>query len=240
MILGIVDIIILAILVAFAYLGFKRGVFQSLVAIVGFIEVICLSFWLKNYLGDFFVLNLPFTKYTFIPGGSVVLNVITYQAIAFVIVLVVLGLVYKILLIVTGVFEKLLRITIILGIPSKILGLIVGVLEGYIVVYLILFFVAQPFMRIDLLENSKFANTILKDTPILSGVAEDTFTIIDEIDETFKNNGDDHFDLKLTNLILKRNITSPKIMQQLVNDKKIEVAGIQEIIDNYKGGENID
>ena len=56
--MGIVDLFIIAILAAFALLGFKRGVFQSLVAFIGFIVVICLSYWLKNYLGDFFVLNL--------------------------------------------------------------------------------------------------------------------------------------------------------------------------------------
>ena len=134
--MNIVDIIILAILASFALLGFKRGVFQSLASFLGFIVVICLSYWLKNYLGDLLVLNLPFTEYTFIPGGSMVLNVVTYQSIAFIIMLIILGLAYKIILIFTGIFEKLLRITIILGIPSKILGLIVGVLEGFIVVYL--------------------------------------------------------------------------------------------------------
>ena len=55
-----------------------------------------------------------------------------------------------------------------------------------------------------------------------------------EIDETVKNNGDDHFDIKLTNLILKRNITDANVMQKLVDDKKIEVPGIQEVIDKYK------
>ena len=234
--MGIVDIIIIAILAAFALLGFKRGVFQSLVACVGFIAIVYLSYWLKNYLGDFFVLNLPFTEYTFIPGGSMVLNVITYQMIAFIIVLIVLGLVYKIVLIISGVFEKLLRITIILGIPSKLLGLIVGVLEGFVIVYLILFFVSQPFMRIDLLDNSKFAKPILKDTPILSEFANDTFEVINEIDETIKNNGGDHFDIKLTDLILKRNITSVDVMQKLVDNKKIEVDGIQKVINKYKEG----
>ena len=236
--MSIIDIVIIAILAAFALLGFKRGVFQSLVAVGGFIVIVCLSYWLKNYLGDFLVLNLPFSKYTFLPGGSIVLNVITYQMIAFIIVLVLLGLVYKIVLIVSGIFEKLLRITIVFGIPSKILGLIVGVLEGFIVVYLILFFVSQPFMRIDLLKNSSFAKTILKDTPIISNFANDTFEIINEIDETVKSNGEDHFDLKLTDLILKRNITSVDVMQKLVDDKKIEVEGIQEVINNYKGGNN--
>ena len=234
--MGIVDIIILAILVAFALLGFKRGVFQSLVACLGFIAVVCISYWLKNYLGDFLVLNLPFSKYTFIPGGSVVLNVITYQMIAFIIMLIILGLAYKIILVATGLFEKLLRITIILGVPSKLLGLVVGVLEGFIIVYMILFFVSQPFMRIDLLENSKFAKPILKDTPILKGFANDTFAIINEIDETMNSKDDEKFDLKLTDLILKRKITSASVMQELVDSKKIEVDGIQSIIDNYKNG----
>lgn len=232
--MGIVDIIILAILASFALLGFKRGVFQSLVAFVGFIAVICIAYWLKNYLGDFFVLNLPFTKYSFVPGGSMVLNVITYQSIAFVIVLVILGIVYKILLVITGIFEKLLKITIILGIPSKLLGLVVGILEGYIIVYLLLFFVSQPYLQLGILDNSKYAKVILTDTPVLSGIAEDTLTIINEIDDTVKNGGEENFDLKLTNLILKRNIESVDVMQELVDTKKIEVEGIQEVLDNYK------
>ncbi len=232
--MGIVDIIIIVVLLAFAVLGFIRGVFQSIVAFVGFIAVIYLAYWLKNYLGDFFVLNLPFSNYTFIPGGSVVLNVVAYQMLAFIIVLIVLGLIYKIVLIATGLFEKLLRITIILGIPSKILGLIVGVLEGFVVVYLVLFFISQPFIQADILSDSKYAETILKDTPLLSSFAEDTFEIIGEIDETVKNNGDDNFDLKLTDLIIKRKITSAEVMQKLVDDKKIEVEGIQEVIDKYK------
>ncbi len=232
--MDIVDIVIMAILISFAIIGFKRGVFQSLTAFVGFVAVICIAYWLKNYLGDFFVMNLPFTNYTFIPGDSVVLNIITYQSLAFLIMLVILGVIYKILLITTGFFEKILRVTVILGIPSKILGLIVGILEGYVIVYLLLFFISQPYLQFGLLDNSKYAKVILKDTPVLSNVAEDTFTIISEIDETLKNNDEENFDLKLTNLILKRNITSTDVMQKLVDNKKIEVDGIQEVIDNYK------
>lgn len=233
----IVDIIILVVLVAFAIIGFNRGVFQSLVAVVGFFAVIYISYLLKNVIGDFFVLNLPFTKYTFIPGGSFVLNVVTYELLGFAIALIVLGLIYKILLIISGVFEKLLRITIILGIPSKLLGMVVGVIEGFVVVYLVLFLLAQPFIRINLLENSKYAEKILRGTPVLSGFAENTFAVIHEIDETIKSGDDDNFDLKLTDLILKRNITSVDVMQKLVDDKKLEVDGIQEIIDNYKNNE---
>ena len=232
--MGIVDIIILVIIVAFAIIGFKRGVFQSLVTVVGFIAIIYLAYLFKNILGDFLVLHLPFNNYTFIPGGSYVLNVITYESIGFVLVLAILGIIYKILLIASGILEKLLKITIILGIPSKILGLIIGALEGYVIVYLALFFITQPYIRLDILDNSKYAKVILKDTPILSKFAENTFVIINEIDETIKSGDSNNFDLKLTDLVLKRKITSVDVMQQLVDDKKLEVPGIEDIINNYK------
>lgn len=236
--MGIVDIIILVIIVSFAIVGFKRGVFQSLVAIVGFLVVVYLAYLLKNYVGDFLVLNTPFTKYTFIPGGSYVLNVITYESIAFIVMLVILGIIYKILLVISGVFEKLLKITIILGIPSKILGLILGALEGFVIVYFALFALRQPFMRDNILEGSKYADVILKDTPVLSSFAEDTFVIIGEIEETIKTDDGSNFDLELADLVLKRNITSADVMQKLIDKKKLEIDGLQEIVDKYKSEEN--
>ena len=193
----IVDIVILLILLVFAAIGFKRGVFQSLVAVLGFFVVIYLAYTFKYFFGDFFVLNLPFTKYTFVPGGSMMLNVVAYESIAFVALLVILGVFYKILLIASGIFEKLLKITIVLGIPSKILGLIVGAVEGLVVVYFGLYVLTQPFIRVNVLENSKYAEKILKDTPILSGIAEDSLLIVNEIDETIKSGSEENFDLSL-------------------------------------------
>ncbi len=230
----IIDIIILVVIVAFAILGFKRGVFQSLVTVVGFILVIYLAYLLKNVLGDMMVLYLPFNKYTFIPGGSYVLNVVVYESLGFCVALIVLGLIYKIMLVVSGVFEKLLKITIVLGIPSKILGLIIGALEGYIIVYFILFLVTQPFIRLDILNNSKYAETILTKTPALSSFAEDSLAVVSEIDETIKSGKNDEFDLKLTDLILKREVASVDVMQKLVDNKKLSVEGLQGVIDNYK------
>ena len=51
--------IILVIILSFALVGLKRGVFQSLVAVLGFFGVIYLAYSFKNVFGDFFVLNLP-------------------------------------------------------------------------------------------------------------------------------------------------------------------------------------
>ena len=235
--MSIVDIIVLVILITFAIIGFKRGVLQSLIACIGFIIVIYAAYLLKNYLGDIFVLNLPFIDFKIGYNTSVVMNVIMYQTIAFVIMVIIFGLVYKFLLALSGIIEKLLKITIILGIPSKILGLIVGLLEGYIIVYLALFFVAQPYIKMDILNESKYAQTILTKTPILSGFANNTLDIITEINDTITSDKDDNFDLKLSDLILKNKVVNPSVMKKLVDSKKIKVNGIEEVINKYENNE---
>lgn len=235
--MSIVDIFILAVLVSFAIIGFRRGVINSLVAFVGFILVVCLSYLFKDILGDFFVLNLPFIKFSIVAGGSVVLNIVMYQMIAFIILLIIFGIIYKILLAITGFVEKILKITIILGIPSKILGLVVGLLEGYIIVYLLLFFAVQPYVSIGILDSSKYASTILNQTPILSDFSEKTLVIINEVHDTIKNKDDDDFDLKLTDLILKEKVASPELIQELVDSQKIKVDGIEKVINKYKKAE---
>ena len=238
--MSIIDIIILAVLASFAIIGFQRGVFKSLVSFVGFIIVICLAYLFKNILGDFFVLNLPFINFNISSNPSVVMNIVMYQTIAFIIILIILGIVYRILLTITGIFEKILKITIILGIPSKLLGLVVGILEGYIIVYLLLFFVVQPYIKMDILDNSSMSKTILNKTPLLSSFSEKTLNIINEVNETVKANSNENFDLKLTDLILKQKVVSANTMQKLVDNKKIEVDGIQEVIDKYKESDKQD
>lgn len=237
--MSIVDIFILVILATFAMIGFQRGVFKSLVSFIGFILVVCLAYLFKDILGNILIINLPFIKFTIGDNTSIILNIVMYQTIAFIVILIILGLVYKLLLAVTGVVEKILKLTIILGIPSKILGMIVGILEGYIIVYLLLFFAVQPYIKMDILDSSKYANTILNKTPLLSKFSENTLVIIDEVHDTFNAKEASDFDLKLTDLILKEKVASPKILQQLVDNKKIDIDGIQEVIDKYKNGDDL-
>ena len=232
--MDIVDIIILVILVSFAIIGFKRGVLHSLVSFLGFIIVIYVAYLLKNYLGDVFVTDLPFLSFKIGSFSSQVMNVVMYQTVAFMIMVVLLGLVYKAVVIMTGIIEKILKLTIVLGIPSKILGLIVGLLEGYIIVYLVLFFAVQPYIKMDILNNSSYAATILTKTPVLSSFAKNTMNVINEVNDLVKDKETKDFDLKLSELILKHNVTSAEVMQKIVDNKKITVNGIEEVIKKYK------
>lgn len=236
----IVDLIIVIFLLFFAILGFKRGFFKSLVMFLGFIIVIVLSYMFKNYLGDFLVLNLPFISFGNFMGGAITLNIIMYQALAFIIVLAIFSLAYKIIVTITGIFEKILKFTIILGIPSKILGLIVGIIEGYVIIYLVLFFLTQPFINLDILENSKYTKTILNDTPVISSIAENSLKVFNEVREVIEKKDNPNIDLEISDLILKEKVTSTDVMQKLVDKGKLKIDGIQNVIDKYKGDDSND
>lgn len=232
--MNFIDILIIIILLSFAVVGFKRGVFESLIMFVGAILVIVLSYSFKDIIGNFLLLNLPFINFGKFMGGAVTLNVILYQTIAFILTSVVFTLAYKFLVSITGIIEKILRFTIVLGIPSKLLGLVVGFLEGYIIVYVSLFILSQPFVNINILEGSTYATKIVNETPLLSSYMENSLEVFHEIEEVSKLKDGNEIDLKITDLILKHNVTKPSIMQELVDKKKIEVTGIQNVIDKYK------
>ena len=63
--------------------------------------------------------------------------------------------VFNIILWVTNLFEKLLKMTVILAIPSKILGFLLGLVEGYILVFALSFLLTQPALNIDVVQESK-------------------------------------------------------------------------------------
>ena len=227
------DLIIVFFLILCAVIGFKRGFFKSLITFAGFIFIIVLSYNLKNYLGDFLTLNLPFINFKQFMGGASTLNIVMYQAIAFLVILSILALVYKIIVAITGIFEKILKYTIILGIPSKLLGLVLGLLEGYVIVYLVLFFLTQPFLNLNVLENSNYASQILEKTPLISPVADASLKIINEINDLSKTENANELDLQIADIILKEKVTSKEVMQKLINQGKIKIEGIDTILNKY-------
>lgn len=237
--MSIVDAIIILLVLACGVAGFKRGVFKQLVTTVGFVLVVVIAFYLKNPVAEFLSLHLPF--FTF--GGSFAnvtsLNIILYQLISFILVVIVLEAILSILIKITGIIEKILKFTIIFGIPSKILGFVVGVVEGFIVVFLLLFFLKQPGFNLKIFDDSKLTDSILKSTPILSQVAGgfvDTFNDLSELgNDYYEQKMDDNtLNLKSIDVMLEHKIIPPDYVMKLVDNKKIDVVGIDSVINKYR------
>ncbi len=237
--MNIVDLIIIILILFGAVIGFKRGFTKSLVSAVGLIAIVVIAFLLKNPVSIVLYEHLPFFQFGGVIKGVTVLNIALYELLAFVIVLAVLGIVLKILMIATSIFERILTLTIILGIPSKILGAVIGALEWFILVFIGLYVLNMPVVNVKEIDNSTLAPKILNNTPILSGVIKDTNDVINEFASikdryTDKNVDTNEFNKETLELFLKYNVVSVDSVDKLIKDNKLKIDGIDEVLVKYR------
>ena len=232
--MNIIDIAIILIILGFGVLGAKRGVFKQLVTTLGFIIVVVLAFYLKNPLAEFLSLHLPFFEFNNAANASS-FNIMLYQAVAFIICVIILQGILNILIRVTGIFEKILKATIILGIPSKILGFLAGIIEGFVIVFLALFFLNQPSFKIDVVNDSKLSNKVLKKTPILSNISSSMVNTINDIYDLTKDDSNDQLlDLKSIEVMLKHKLITKDYVKKLIDADKIKITGIDSVLNKYE------
>ena len=236
--MSIVDAVIIGLMIFFGISGLKNGFFKQTVLTIGTILVFVLSYIFKDYLANFFSYNLPFFDYAGPFQGLEVINIILYQMLAFLILVVLLSSVLVVLLKITGVFEKILKFTIILGIPSKILGFILGLVEGYIVVFVALFFLNQPAVNIPLLNESKYKDVILTSSPGLSNLVKNTndtikemYDLVDNYNETKDAN---KFNLDSIDIMLNNKVITAEYVEKLIEKDKININGIETILNRYR------
>lgn len=237
--MNITDILIIVFILLGAVVGFKRGFTSSLVNFIGVILVVVIAYFLKNPVGDFLMSFCPFFAFDGIIKGVTVLNIAVYQIIAFILVFSILMIGLKVLLMATGILETILKFTIVLGIPSKILGAIVGLIENYIIVFFVLYLLSMPnFLEVGFIKESKYREPILKNTPILSGVAESTLEVLDEFkgltDKYEQSENSNEFNLETLDLFLKYRVVTVDTVKNLVESGKIKIEGIDAILDKYE------
>lgn len=222
----IIDIIIIILLCFGFLLGFVRGFTRELVNFLGLIVVLVLSFILKNPVSIFLYKNLPFFNFDGIFKDITVLNILLYEVIAFILIFAVLFVIFRILLIATKIFEKILKMTIILGIPSKILGGVLGVIEYIVYIFIAVYLLKLPMFNIALIRESKVANYIYNNTPILNIVCDKTLNIVKDVNllkEEYKTtNNTNEFNQKVLNSIIDKKIITKENAQYLIDHEKIK------------------
>ena len=236
--MNIIDVLIILVILFGGVIGFKNGFTKQLVSFVGFILVVILAFVFKNPVSQFLYSVLPFFKFGGVLKGVTVLNIALYEIMAFLVVLLVLMVIFRILLKITGLIEKILKFTIILGIPSKILGAIVGLIEYSVVVFIALYIISLPFFDSEIIGKSKYKDKILNNMPILSGFVDNTVKVLDEFvvlkDEYTKTSNANEFNLKGLDLFLKYDVITVESTDKLIKDGKLKIDGVDEVLDKYR------
>ena len=187
---SLVDVLIILMIIMGAIVGFKNGAIKEGTKFIGTFVVIVVSFLLKDHLMVLFYENLPFFNFFGVLKGLDAINVLLYQLIAFLVIFVALMFVLKVLVVITGVVEWLLKLTVFLSIPSKILGIFVGVFEFYVYLFIALYILNMPIFGLTFVSESRLGNIILEDTPILSELVEDTVEVYTDVWSVIRNRGD--------------------------------------------------
>ncbi len=231
---NIVDIIIILFILLSGIMGWKRGIFKQLILCVGILLTFYFAYKFKNQVGDWLILNLPMFDFPNLFKGVITLNILVYQTLAFVVVLAILLIIFDIILSITGLFEKLLRITIILGIPSKILGFIGGLVEGYVITFVILYFLTQPAFSFSFFQDSNLSKSILTSSPVLSDIANDTVSVVEDIYELKDEKNTTLLNQKTLDMMLEKNVVSYNTVNELYKKGKLNFEGIETILNKYK------
>lgn len=236
--MSVIDISIIILIIFGGLLGFKRGFTKQLLSFVGFLAVIVLAFVLKNYISVLMYENLPFFPFGGVLKGVTVLNIALYEMIAFFLVLALLMFILRLLLFASGVFETVLNFTIILGIPSKILGAIIGMLEVYVITFIALYVLSLPTWNLSVINDSKYKDKILNNTPILSGYVDKTMSVFDEFavlkDKYKEADNANQFNYETLDLFLKYQVVTVESVKKLDEKNKIQIDNLHVILEKYE------
>ena len=227
--MNIVDIIIIIFILLGGFIGYKRGFLSQTLSFVGFLLVLIVAFLLKSKLAVFLCMNLPFFSFGGLFTGVTILNILLYEVIAFILLVIVLTIALKIVICLTKTFDKIIESSIILGTPSKILGAVVGLIEFYVVAFIALFCLNQPSFTVVKINESKVGMFILERTPVFNRVIDNTVKAVTEIHSLTES-----YDDKDNNMGLNE-----KTLDVLFKYKLIDVETLEVLIENDKVDLNV-
>lgn len=234
--MNIIDYILIIILLLHVVKGFKNGLLPSLVNFVGMLLVFIIAFYVKTPISIYLYENLPFLSFGGIFKGIVAINILFYEAIAYFLAILLLGIIFGIVKRLSKIIEKILKLTILLNLPSKIVGAIIGLAEGVLYSFLLLYIASVVNTLAPYVKESKYASIILNKTPIISSVTSDLVSSGNEIyNSILKNeNNTNKANLESIDILLKYDILSYDSANKLINDKKLNINGVEEVVLKYR------
>lgn len=233
--MSIIDVIIGLLILMGAIVGFKNGAIKEGTKFIGVFVIVIISFLLKDKLMVMLYENLPFFDFFGAIKGLDAINILFYQLVSFIFIFAVLMFALRVVMVVTGLVEWLLKMTVFLSLPSKLLGIVVGLLEYYVYIFVALYILNMPIFNLGLINESKMGSFILNNTPVLSSCVDDTVKVYTDVWKIVKNK-DDYSDKKVNTLVLAtlldNNLIEIESAKRLVEANYIKVDD-ETILDNY-------
>lgn len=223
----LIDVLIVLALSAGIVTGFARGFIRQTVQSLGGIFVVVCAFIFRQPMAAWLFEIFPTINFGGILDGISSANILFYEVVAFVILLVIFGILVRFVMIVANFVEGVFKSTIVLALPSKVLGAIMGFVEAYVLVFIALFILTLPIFNFDFVNKSKYKSSILEKTPIVSNLAKRTINSFDDIyalKDDFINGVDRlELDQKVLEILIKNKVISSERAAELYEEGKINV-----------------
>ncbi len=242
-ILNIVDILIIIFILLCIVTGCNRGIIKEGMNVLGTILMVVISFSLMGTLANAFYKFLPFFPLGLGKINLTALNILLYQILAFAIIFSILNLIFRIILTITNIVDKLLNALIIMKPVSSFLGGIVGFISGVVVSFVILLILSVPLSGFKTFHESKITNFILDKTPLfapltqnITNATNDIYKLVSNInDEEEKIKNANKYNLEAMDIMLKYKLITPENLEILQKQNKLNsITGIENIINKYK------
>lgn len=241
MIVSIVNVFIILFVIMGGIVGYKNGAIKEGIQFIGLFICLIIAFLFKDQLMVLMYENLPFFNFFGLIRGLDAINILFYQLISFLVIFGALMFILRVVIVITGFVDILIKMTIFLSFPSKIIGIFVGMIEFYVYVFVILYILNMPIFNLSYVADSKYGNLVLENTPILSGFVDDTVNVYIDVWDIIKNR-DNRSNKEVNTLVLATLLDNKLITidstKKLVNANKIIIED-ESILDDYEDDVNL-
>lgn len=234
--MNIIDILVWLLLISGFLVGFKSGVLKQGANLVAFILTLILAFLTKGIVADLLYKFLPFIDF----AGVVSLNLILYETVALIIMVLIFWTIIRYILKAVGILDKILKATIVLNLPLKLLGAILGFVEYYIFTFFLLFLLAQPqLVTTSMVNESKTADAILNKSPMTGMVATqlDVFKKVGNLTKRVEASKVAETNYQIVDILLSTKYVKVDTIKYLVENKKLDIPNINVLITQYEGND---
>lgn len=214
-------IIILIVLAGF-YIGWQRGFIKEVTDFVALFISMILSALFKNSLANMLYTLLPFFKYSGSINKLLSLNIIFYQVIIYLLLLMFFLGIYQLIIRKLKIKEKIVETMVETNLVFNILGTIIGGPLMALFLYNVLLFAKLPMFNLDIVNNSKYANLIMEKTLIVSDRNKAIYSSNEYVLNAINNE-----ELK----IIDRTYLDNKITTNMISNKLIKEEKVKELYD---------
>lgn len=220
--MDLIGIIIIVIAVLGVYLGYQNGIIKVGADFVALFISMILAGLLKGPISNMLYGVFPFLSYSGALEELYTVNLIFYQVMIYLILLLFFLAIYQLIIIKTKVKELITNTMVETYLVFKFLGAFLGGPLIILFIYNFLLFFNMPYLNLKEVRDSKYVNGILNKTPIIASINKSLYNsekyfndIIGDKKEREKDKR--YLDNKILNHMIDEGFISDKKVDELVD-----------------------